>query len=109
MPKNDTAQFGPASGTVESGPHNYVHGFVGGTMGTFRSPLDPLFWMHHNRIEQMWVEWNVVRGNPNTNHDDWTGTEFTEFFAPDGSPLTIPVWETLLYPLLSYRFDTQAA
>jgi tyrosinase len=107
---NDPGQFGPGSGTMEQTPHNYIHGtFVRGTMGGFMSPLDPVFWTHHNRVEQLWVEWNVTQGNPNPNHSDWTGTQFTEFVDGDGSAVTVPISEMLLYPLLSYRFDTQVA
>jgi tyrosinase len=53
-------------------------------MGGFMSPLDPVFWTHHNQVEHLWVQWNVTRGNPNTSHGDWTGTRFTEFFDGDG-------------------------
>jgi hypothetical protein len=76
-------------------------------MGSFMSPLDPIFWLHHCRIDQLWVEWNVIYENPNTNHDDWTKTEFTEFVDRDGNPVTEPVANAVLYPLLSYRYDTQ--
>ena len=31
------------SGEVEYGPYNGVHVALGGTMGTFMSPLDPVF------------------------------------------------------------------
>jgi tyrosinase len=94
-------------GDLEGGPHNYIHGFVGGTMGTGGSPLDPIFWTHHNRIEELWVEWNINLGNPNTNSSDWTCRSFTEFVDRNGNPATISVPTTLLLPLLSYRFDTQ--
>ena len=43
-------------GVLEGGPHNYVHGFVGGDMGTYMSPLDAVFWCHHNMIECLWVD-----------------------------------------------------
>lgn len=98
---------GSTYGSLEGGPHNYVHGFVGGTMGSGGSPLDPVFWTHHNRIEQLWVEWNITRGNPNTNDSDWTCRSFTDFFNGDGAPEEISVPALLLLPLLSYRFDTQ--
>jgi tyrosinase len=106
-PLNDTAQFGAGAGTVEGTPHNYIHGFVGGTMGGFLSPLDPIFWTHHNKVDELWVEWNIIRGHPNTNASDWTQTVFTDFAGANGDPIEISVFETILYPLLSYRFDTQ--
>lgn len=107
VPLNDTAIFGPGAGTVEATPHNYIHGFVGGTMASFMSPLDPIFWTHHNRIDELWVEWNIIRGNPNTSAGDWTQTVFNDFVDGDGNPTQISVIETVLYPFFSYRFDTQ--
>lgn len=96
------------SGPLEGGPHNYIHWpFVRGTMGGGGSPLDPLFWTHHNRIEQLWVEWNITRGNPNTNDSDWTCRSFTDFVDGDGNSVEISVPVMQLFPLFSYRFDTQ--
>ena len=43
-------------GVLEGSPHNYVHGFVGGEMATYMSPLDSVFWCHHNMIECLWVD-----------------------------------------------------
>ncbi|HZM76850.1 MAG TPA: tyrosinase family protein [Candidatus Limnocylindrales bacterium] len=106
---NSTAQFGPGSGPLESGPHNTIHGFVGGDMGTFMSPLDPIFWTHHGRMDELWVEWNILRDNPNTNDPNWVNTEFTEFFDRKGNQVSVKVIFTVLYPYLSYRYDTQVA
>jgi tyrosinase len=93
-------------GRLEQTPHNYVHGFVGGVMSTFDSPLDPIFWMHHNMIECLWVEWNLVRGNANTNDPAWSGFQFNgNFFDTAGASVDIQVGTTLLMPLLSYQFD----
>jgi tyrosinase len=92
-------------GPFESGPHNYIHGFVGGTMGNFMSPLDPIFWLHHNMIERCWVDWNLVRYHDNTNDPAWTGRTFTEFCDEEGNPTTVAVAELLLLPLLAYQYD----
>lgn len=45
------------SGRLESGPHNRVHATIQGDMGTFASPLDPLFWLHHCNIDRLWAAW----------------------------------------------------
>lgn len=103
---NDTSQFGPGYGLLEGTPHNYIHGFVGGTMGSFSSPLDPIFWTHHCRIDELWMEWNVLQNHPNTNNTDWTNTQFTDFVDGNGNPVTINVFATILMPLLSYKYDT---
>ncbi len=104
---NDPSQFGPGYGLLEGGPHNYIHGFVGGTMGSFMSPLDPIFWTHHCRMDELWMEWNILRNNPNTNDPNWGNTQFTDFVDGMGNPVTISVIVTILMPLLSYKFDTQ--
>jgi tyrosinase len=90
---------------LEGTPHNSVHGFVGGDMGNFMSPLDPIFWTHHNMVERLWVYWNMKLGNPNTNDPAWTNRQFTDFFDRHGNPVTVTVFEMILYPLLTYRYD----
>jgi len=92
-------------GVLEGGPHNYVHGFVGGDMGTYMSPLDPVFWCHHNMIECLWVDWNINKGNPNTNDPNWSNFTFNDFVNGDGNPAPINVATTLLMPILSYQFE----
>lgn len=110
VPLNSTARRGPGFGMVEGTPHNQVHNTVGGTMATLLSPLDPVFWMHHNRCEQLWVEWNIGRGHPNTNDPAWANTTFVnEFCDEDGNDVEVAMAVITLLPLLSYRFDTQGA
>jgi tyrosinase len=96
---------GGGYGQLEATPHNYVHGFVGGTMGTYQSPLDPIFWTHHCMIDACWVDWNIKRQHANTNDSNWLNYEFTEFCNGQGTPTPIKVVATILMPLLSYRYD----
>jgi tyrosinase len=97
---------GGGTGSLEGTPHNRVHGWIRGDMGGYHSPLDPIFWCHHNMVDCMWVNWNIERGHPNTNDPDWTGFTFTgNFFDRNGDPLDIATASTLLMPYLSYRFD----
>ncbi len=42
---------------LESQPHNHVHVAVGGLMGQFLSPVDPIFFMHHSNIDRIWDVW----------------------------------------------------
>ncbi len=95
-------------GTLEGTPHNTVHGFVGGVMGGFQSPLDPIFWMHHNMIERVWWDWNGVRGNANTSDPAWTNLSLGGMFADRTGAVVDNVTVGLfnLAPLLSYRFDS---
>jgi len=92
-------------GQLEGTPHNYIHGFVGGDMGTYMSPLDPIFWCHHNMVECLWVEWNINRGNPNPNDSNWVNQSFSDFFDADGNPVTIQVSALLDWPLTKYQYE----
>ncbi len=44
-------------GTLESQPHDNVHGATGGFMSQFLSPVDPIFYMHHSNIDRLWDVW----------------------------------------------------
>jgi tyrosinase len=92
-------------GRLEGTPHNYIHGFVGGDMGNYMSPLDPLFWTHHNMIECCWVEWNLDRHHPNTNSSQWMNFSFSDFVDKNGSLVNVTVVDTLLDPIFAYRFE----
>ncbi|EGZ07241.1 hypothetical protein PHYSODRAFT_262654 [Phytophthora sojae] len=43
--------IGQMSPLVEQGCHDNVHANLDGTMGTFASPAEPLFWSHHAMID----------------------------------------------------------
>jgi tyrosinase len=60
------------NGGLESGPHNGVHGAIGGSApgadpnewqnwGLMSAPwtaaLDPIFWLHHANIDRLWTAW----------------------------------------------------
>jgi tyrosinase len=100
---------GGFKGPLESGPHDYIHAsFVQGTMRTFTSPLDPIFWLHHNILDYFWFEWNN-RGNANTNDPVWTNFQLNNMFVDgDGNPADFQVGALILAPLLSYRFEPPA-
>jgi tyrosinase len=65
---------GSTHGGIETQPHDWVHGLVGG--GTMAKPgvmsnpnsagLDPIFWLHHANIDRLWEVW---RENPATHVD----------------------------------------
>jgi tyrosinase len=92
------------AGLIEGGPHNYIHGFVNGTMATFMSPEDPVFWPHHNIIDYFWFEWNK-RGNANTNDPMYTNFNIQGHMVDGmGDPVTYNVAGLILAPLLAYKF-----
>jgi tyrosinase len=96
---------GGAYGQLEGTPHNNIHGWISGDMGAFMSPLDPVFWCHHNILDCLWVEWNINRNNPNTNDPAWYNLHFTEFVDENGQPVDVSVAATVLMPLFSYQFE----
>ena len=69
---------GQVHGGIETQPHDWVHGLVGGgdpqsnLPGLMSDPdtagLDPIFWLHHANIDRLWEVW---RNNP-TSHVDPT-------------------------------------
>ena len=91
-------------GRLESQPHNHIHPFVGGDMGGYRSPRDPVFWTHHNQIDYLWYLWNS-RGNANTNDSTYTQLVIDHMVDGDGNPMNYQVGALVLAPLLSYRFE----
>ena len=62
---------GQVHGRLETQPHDWVHGLVGGGNdeapfgGLMSNPdtagLDPIFWLHHGNIDRLWQVW---RENP---------------------------------------------
>ena len=60
---------GATHGGIETQPHDWVHGLVGGSdpnppglPGLMSDPdtaaLDPIFWLHHANIDRLWASWN---------------------------------------------------
>jgi hypothetical protein len=82
-----------AAGEPEYGPHNGVHITIGETMATFRSPLDPIFWLHHCNVDRLWAEWQEK--NPdwlnaqeiNDKFPGWTSLELSGFYDTEGQPI----------------------
>jgi hypothetical protein len=67
----NTADFGGSNGfamELENGPHQLVHGMIGGNMETNWSPADPLFWMLHTNVDRIWTIWQVSALCPSFRH-----------------------------------------
>jgi tyrosinase len=93
-------------GLLEGTPHNYVHGAIGGDMGNFMSPLDPVFWCHHNMIEYCWVDWNFTRHHDNTNDPAWYNFTFSDFFDENGNAVpSLAVAIGVLFPIFDYQYE----
>jgi tyrosinase len=96
---------GSGFGILEGNPHNNIHSWIGGDMGAFLSPLDPIFWMHHNMLDCLWVDWNINLNNANTNDTSWSEFQLTDFVDENGNPVSLPVIETVLFPIFTYQFE----
>jgi tyrosinase len=93
---------------LEGTPHNNVHTFIGRTMGSGGSALDPLFWMHHCMVDYCWAKWNIELGNNNTNNSTWVNHVNSHFVDADGNAASETAGNTTLMPLLSYRYESSA-
>ena len=105
-PPTSDLHAGPdATGMLEGTPHNNIHGFVGGDMGSFLSPRDPVFYTHHNMLDCLWTHWNIDLNNANTNDPGWTNFAINDFVDENGNPVSVNAAVTVLYPILSYQFE----
>uniref|UniRef100_H3GPM4 Tyrosinase copper-binding domain-containing protein n=1 Tax=Phytophthora ramorum TaxID=164328 RepID=H3GPM4_PHYRM len=55
------ANVGQMSPAVEGGCHNNIHASLAGTMNTFASPADPIFWSHHAMIDLLHAVFHKCR------------------------------------------------
>jgi len=82
---------GARAGSLELGPHNYVHDYIGGPgRGLMSDPntaaQDPIFWVHHCNVDRIWEGWlHVNRRHQNPVDGTWgrrTFVFFDEFAKP---------------------------
>ncbi|MDB5016496.1 MAG: hypothetical protein JWQ84_1328 [Mucilaginibacter sp.] len=98
---------GGGTGQLEGRPHNNVHGRIGGNMGNYWSPLDPIFWLHHANIDRLWATWND-RGHQNSTDVPYNNYVFKQnFHNINGAPVDIVVKSMMNERNLGYMYDTQ--
>ncbi|MBV8046776.1 MAG: tyrosinase family protein [Paludibacterium sp.] len=116
---------GTIHGGIETQPHDWVHGLVGGSdtgsglPGLMSDPdtaaLDPVFWLHHGNIDRLWTVWRL---NPASHIDPgvsaWLkgpatggGRAFT-LPKPDGSAWTYTPSQMETLATLGYTYDDLA-
>ena len=78
---------------LESEVHNSPHNWVGGDMATTRSPLDPVFFLHHTYIDMLWAQWQLR--NP-------TAPFIASPGAPDLGDAMHP-WSTTVSDVIDHR------
>ena len=96
------------SDALEGRPHGGVHIAIGGHMGDFVSPLDPIFMAHHCNVDRVWAKWN--KNHPNPGPTNWLNEPFDNMFADkDGNLITGKTAGDLLTTAgLGYRYDDEA-
>lgn len=74
FPRGMTNAYEPSQ---EGKPHNPVHDIIGSTMATMKSPLDPIFWLHHANCDRLWNAWVAAGGGrqmPSSTSSYWSGS-----------------------------------
>jgi tyrosinase len=85
------------AGTLESIPHNGIHQFIGGDMGTLLSPEDPIFWLHHANIDRLWRSWSELHDNRALTEKLWKDHKLNQFYDAKGNVMN-PVTQSTLEP-----------
>ena len=99
-----------SAGALEETPHNGVHGTILGDMGTYLSPLDPIFWLHHCNVDRIWASWSRLNGNLAPTARLWTNHRLTRFYDPTNknamSPSTGDTLDAEKYRAIYDRYET---
>jgi len=110
-------------GGIETQPHDWVHGLVGGSdpknqqlPGLMSDPdtagLDPIFWLHHANIDRLWEVWRqspTTHVNPTDLH--WIkgpgniGERIFSMPMPDGNPWDYTPGDMADLGQLGYKYD----
>jgi tyrosinase len=117
---------GTVHGGIETQPHDYVHGLVGGgdpesgVPGLMSNPdtagLDPIFWLHHANIDRLWEVWrqnppsHVDPSNPNwISGPQAIGERAFVLPMPGGASWTYAPGEMSSLAALGYAYDAVSA
>lgn len=96
------SQFGgdpSTAGSLETGPHNYVHRTVGGDMGRFSTAaLDPIFWAHHSNVDRVWWMWNQ-QGRANPADPAWLNIQYPFYDVSVGRSVNVTFAQAVAFPV----------
>src|SRR5579883_441458 len=95
---NDQQRSPRASGVLEATPHNGVHGIVGGDMGNYMSPLDPIFWLHHCNVDRIWASWARIPNHSGPPDTLWQNHKLAQFYDPVAKKQITPAAGTTTDP-----------
>jgi tyrosinase len=110
---------GRVHGGIETQPHDWVHGLVGGSdpatnlPGLMSDPdtagLDPIFWLHHANIDRLWETWTGIATHANPTEPDWlkgpVGSRSFVMTKPDGESWTYTPQDMVDIGALGYEYD----
>ncbi|RZC58980.1 hypothetical protein C5167_006285 [Papaver somniferum] len=103
----------PGAGTLESLPHNIIHGWVGDrtqpnleTMGSsYISATDPMFFAHHSNVDRIWLIWKSLGGK----RKDYTDPDFLNvgliFYDEKKQLVRVTVKDCLEHEKLGYKYQ----
>jgi polyphenol oxidase len=88
-PPDDTEANSRFQGRLEAGPHDSVHTWVGGDMGSFDTAArDLLFFGHHANVDRLWWLWQQGHGHTNPTSQTWSNQWFNFWNPQQGQPPT---------------------
>ncbi|KDN51950.1 hypothetical protein RSAG8_00501, partial [Rhizoctonia solani AG-8 WAC10335] len=117
--RSNFTTFWPA---LEEGPHDAVHGEINDNMASSFSPVDPLFFLHHNNVDRLWALWegrdpqrlqdyggNTVQGQSRSDASRWPLASLDDMIdigMPGFPPVKVRDLMDTQGPLLCYKYDS---
>jgi tyrosinase len=89
--KTDQQREDPGAGLLEGTPHNSVHSITEGDMGSFMSPLDPIFWLHHCNVDRIWASWSRILEHKAPADSLWKNHKLAQFYDPASKKQVSPI------------------
>ncbi|HVS36706.1 MAG TPA: tyrosinase family protein [Gemmataceae bacterium] len=107
-PDNDQSA-GYLQGALESIPHNAIHNWVGGDMGSFDAAArDLVFFLHHANVDRLWAEWMLIPGHTNPSSSTWQ-TQWFNFIGPDGKEVSVTAGDVVDFMKVNVLYQPHQA
>ncbi len=99
----------PATPSPLESPHNIVHYWVGGNMGSFATAsLDPIFYAVHGNIDRQWAIWAGLPSSTGNPVDPrWLERKFL-LTDEKGLPIEMAIKDVVDTEAIGYRYDNVA-
>ncbi|KAJ8064632.1 hypothetical protein OCU04_006958 [Sclerotinia nivalis] len=79
----DSSDYRSFNLALEDGAHRAIPAFLQGEFGSFTSPNDPIFFLHHTQVDRLWWEWQQI--DPRRRLRDYGGKVGTAESSRDAS------------------------